>query len=241
MQNYIEQLLRLGFTKGEAETYVATLELGETTVARIAQKAKLERTTVYSFLTTLKKRGLISLSKRGKKTVYSAENPKKLRAENEEKGKFIEALLPGLLSISNAIDKKPTIRYFDTKEGIYDIFRETLNYPDQILTMWLSDPWYDNESFWREFYMPSRIEKKIAIRAIVPKTPVTIPFVKDDSKSLRETRMTNNEDITTDIVLYGRRNIAIISFEESIGLVIESKKLFDTLHSVFKAHWESIG
>lgn len=237
---YIDQLLKLGFSKGEAGTYLATLELGETTVARIAKKANLERTTVYSFLETLKKRGLISISKKGKRAIYTAENPKRLRSELEEKGKFIDAILPGLLSITNAIDKKPSVQYFDTKEAIYDIYRDTLEYPGQIMTMWMSDPWFDDEIFWKDFYMPTRIEKKIPIKAIIAKTSVTIPFVKDDIKSLRETRMTDGKDITTDIMLYGGSKIAIISYNESTGLVIESKHLFETLMTIFNSHWESL-
>ncbi len=238
---YTEQLIKLGFTRGEAKTYLAALELGETSVARIAKKASLERTTVYGFLDTLKKRGLVTISKRGKRTVYIAENPKKLKSELEEKGRSIDILLPGLLSITNAIDNKPSIQYFDTKEGIYDIYRETLQYPSKPIIMWMSDPWFDNERFWKDFFLPSRIEKKILLKAIIPKTEENISFVKDDLKSLRETRMTEGKEITSEIMLYGNRKIAIISYEESTGLVIESKKLFETLSAVFNAHWESLG
>lgn len=237
----INQLTKIGFSKGEASTYLAALELGETTVARIAQKAGLERTTVYGFLDDLKKRGLVTTSKKGKKTIYSAENPKRLRLELQEKEKFVDSLLPELLSITNALDKKPKIRYFDSKEGIYDIYRETLEYADQRMTMWMSSPWYEDEDFWRKYYMPTRIERKIHLRAIVPKNDETIPFVKEDRASLRETRMTDSHDINSDIMLYGKSHIAIISYQEMTALVIESKKLFDTLNAIFEAHWASLG
>src|SRR3989344_6015681 len=125
------QLERLGFSEGEAKVYLAALELGETSVARIAQKAKVERTTTYLFLEALKRRGLIVLSKQGKKTVYAAENPKKLKAEMEEKKTFLDTLLPELLSITNAIDQKPKVRFFESREEMYDIYRETLQFPDQ--------------------------------------------------------------------------------------------------------------
>ena len=235
-----EQLKKLGFNEGEAKVYLATLELGETSVARIAQKAKLERTTVYGFLENLKKRGLISISKRKNKTVYSAENPKKLKREIEEKGKSIEAILPELLSITNAIDKKPTVKFFDSREGIYDIYRDTLLYGGEKIQMWMSSPWYDDEKFWRDIYMPERIEKKILIKAIVPKTDEAIEFVKEDRISLRETRMTDSHNITADIVLYGKRNIAIISYKDMTGLVLESDSLFQTLQTIFEAHWNAL-
>lgn len=234
------QLTRLGFSEGEAKVYLAALELGETSVARIAQKAKVERTTTYLFLESLKKRGLIVLSKQGKKTVYSAENPKKLKSEVEERNAFVDALLPELLSITNAIDQKPKVRFFESKEEIYDIYRETLQFPDQPVRMWMSDPWFDDAEFWTDFYMPQRFQKKILMRAIIPKNEQTVGFAKEDSKQLRQTRMTDGDDFKADIMLYGGRNIATVSFSEMSALVLESKQLHDTLLFIFESHWESL-
>lgn len=234
------QLQRLGFSEGEARVYLAALELGETSVVRIAQKAKVERTTTYLFLESLKKRGLIVLSKQGKKTVYSAENPKKLKTEVEEKSTFVDALLPELLSITNAIDRKPKVRFLESKEGIYDIYRETLQYPGQPIRMWMSDPWFDDASFWTDFYLPKRFEKKILMQAIIPKNERTTVFAKEDSKQLRQTRMTAGDDFKADIMLYGDRHIATISFGEMSALVLESKQLHDTLLFIFNAHWNSL-
>jgi sugar-specific transcriptional regulator TrmB len=232
------QLERLGFSEGEARVYLAALELGETSVARIAQRAKVERTTTYLFLEALKRRGLIVLSKQGKKTVYAAESPKKLKAEVEEKSTFIDALLPELLSITNAIDVKPKVRFFESREEIYDIYRETLQFPDQPVRMWMSDPWFDDAAFWTDFYMPMRFKKKILIQAIIPKNERTVAFAKEDSQQLRQTRMTQGDDFKADIMLYGGRNIATVSFSEMSALVIESKQLYDTLLFIFNAHWE---
>jgi sugar-specific transcriptional regulator TrmB len=234
------QLERLDFSEGEARVYLAALELGETSVARIAQKAGIERTTTYLFLETLKKRGLITLSKSGKKTVYAAQNPKRLKSEVEEKSKFIDTLLPELLSITNAIDKKPKVRFFENKEGIYDIYRETLDFSQQSIRMWMSDPWFDDANFWTDYYLPTRLEKKILMQAIIPRNEKTIPFAQSDNKHLRQTRMTNGDDFKADIMLYGNKHIAIISFHEMHALVLESKQLHDTLLFIFNSHWASL-
>ena len=44
--------------------------------------------------------------------------------------------MPELLSIANFIDKKPQIRYFEGKEGLKEIFKDTLNYPNQEILAW---------------------------------------------------------------------------------------------------------
>lgn len=236
----IEQLKRIGFSESEARVYVASLELGETSVARIAQKARLERTTVYGLIDGLKKRGLISLNKKKSGTSYIAENPKKLKMEIEEKGKFIDGILPELLSITNAIDKKPVIQFFEDKDGIYNIYRETLLYKGEAIHMWMSTPWYDDENFWRDFYMPKRVENKIMLRAIMPKSVSVQSFSGEDLKFLRETRIVDTEDITSDIMLYGKRKIAIISFDEMTAVTIESKSLYNTLLFIFKSQWNTL-
>ena len=236
----IQELIKLGFSEGEARVYVAALELGETSVARISEKSKIERTTVYGFLESLKKRGYLTVSMRGKKTVYSANNPKRLKNEQEEKSKLIESVLPELLSITNAIDNKPTVRYFDSKEGVFDVYRETLEYPNTPMRGWLSSAWYDSEKFWTEYYLPTRIEKKIPFYGIVPETEEMTDFVKDDQASLRQTRMVKGNPITADVMLYGKRSIAIMSFKESTALVIESTELFNTLSFIFKEHWQAL-
>ncbi|MGB4834250.1 MAG: hypothetical protein WBP40_04425, partial [Candidatus Moraniibacteriota bacterium] len=201
----------------------------------------LERTTVYVFLDSLRKRGLITHSKRGKRSVYIAESPKKLHAELEEKGRFLDALLPELLSLANVLEKKPRVRFFDSREGIYEIYRDTLQFEGMPMHMWMSSPWFDDETFWREFYMPTRIEKKIALWAILPRNEETIPFTKEDPTSLRQTRMTTGNDFSSDILLYGGRHIAIISFSEMTAIVLESKHLYDTLRFIFQSHWDSLG
>ncbi len=222
----IEQLKKLGFSDGEAKVYISALELGETTVVRIAKKAKLERTTTYGLVENLKKRGLLSVHKKNGKTSLTAENPKKLKLEIEEKGNFVDRILPELLSITNTIDKKPVINFYEDKEGIYDIYRETLLFKNEPIHMWMSTPWYDDESCWRDFYIPKRLENKIALKAIMPNNDLNKSFSKDSPSTLRETRLVNTEDITSDIMLYGKRNIAIISFDEMTAITIESKNLY---------------
>ena len=106
--------------------------------------------------------------------------------------------------------------------------------------MWMSSPWFDDEHFWRDFYMPTRIEKKIPLFAIIPKNAETLPFERENPTSLRQTRMTQGNDFTSDILLYGGRHIAVISFDEMTALVIDSRPLYDTLLFIFRSHWDAL-
>ena len=63
-----------------------------------------------------------------------------------------------------------------------------------------------------------------------------------DEKSLRKTRLTDSEafGLDVEINLYGKNKIAVMSFEEKFGMVIESKKIFDTLKNIFEMNWRSL-
>jgi hypothetical protein len=43
-----------------------------------------------------------------------------------------------------------------------------------------------------------------------------------------------------EINLYGKRLIGIMAFEEEIGLIIESEKIYNTLKSIFEINWKAL-
>jgi sugar-specific transcriptional regulator TrmB len=71
-------LNQFGFDEKTEAIYLALLELGETTVSALVKKSGIKRTTVYAALEGLLAKGLLSLSKRKKRTLYIAEDPRLL-------------------------------------------------------------------------------------------------------------------------------------------------------------------
>jgi hypothetical protein len=59
-----------------------------------------------------------------------------------------------------------------------------------------------------------------------------------DKKHLRKTKLINLSNIfEVEINLYGNDKIAIMSFKEEFGLIIESKKIYNTLKVIFELQW----
>lgn len=240
----LKDLQKFGLDEKEAKAYAAALEIGEGTVGRLAAKSGIKRTTLYDVIESLKHRGLLSMVRRGKQTMYVAEDPRVLRESLEERKQTLEKMLPELLSIANFLDNKPKIRYFEGDEGIKEVYKDTLKYPDQEMLAWVSDEaWdFDDQKFLFEYYLPRRIAQKIWVRAIAPDRPHMREYKAADEKSLRRTKLTSMEQfpITVEIDLYGRNRIAIMSFAEKIGLVIESEKIHTTLKSIFEMNWSGL-
>jgi HTH-type transcriptional regulator, sugar sensing transcriptional regulator len=239
-----KELEKIGLNQNEAKVYLAALELNESTIQQISKKSGVIRTTVYGVVMQLKERGLISSLTRNKKTLYIAESPTKLKDDLKEKEYFLEKILPELLSVTNALDKKPKIRFFEGIGGLKDIYLDTLNYPDQELLAWIAEEHieYFDKEFLYDYYIPERVKRKIWVRAIAPDNPLMARFKEEDEKSLRKTRFVSEESFPFDVEinLYGKNRIGIVAFEEKIGLIIESQKIYTTLKSIFEMNWRAL-
>ncbi len=57
---HLDELKNAGLSENEAKVYLAALELGETSVYRLAKKSLVKRTTTYLAVETLKEKGLMN-------------------------------------------------------------------------------------------------------------------------------------------------------------------------------------
>jgi len=239
-----KELEKIGLNINEARVYLAALELRESNIQQLARKSGVIRTTVYGVVQKLKGAGLLSSIIKNKKIFYVAENPTKLKDDLKEKQHSLEKILPELLSITNSIDKKPRIKFFEGFGGLKDVYMDTLNYPEQELLAWISEAYVESfdEEFLYDYYVPERVKRKIWVRAIAPDDPRIARFKESDEKSLRKTRVASTSlfPLQVEINLYGKNKIGIVAFEENIGIIIESAKIFNTLKSIFEMNWRAL-
>lgn len=239
-----KNLTKLGLEEKEARLYLGLLELGESNIARISQKTGIKRTTCYDIISSLKNKGMIAQTVKKAKIRYFAEDPRKLDQQISEKRSLLKNILPELLSITNLIEKKPRIRFFEGIEGIKEAYRDTLNYPEQETLAWASQEaakHFEVSWLWNA-YLPERVANKIWQRTIASDDPEIRKFKAQDQKHLRKTKLLppSETPFEVEINLYGKQNIAIMSFEEKIALIIESKKIYNTLKSIFELNWKSL-
>ena len=237
-------LERIGFSDKEADLYLAALELGEANIQKLSRKSGIKRTTVYDIIESLQKKGFIAQSTKRKKTLFAAVDPRKLEQEIEERQAVVKRAMPKLLAIANAIDTKPKVSFFEGMDGIKEVYRDTLRYPDQELLAWVAEEAIEHfdVDFLDNEYLPKRLEKRIWVRAIAPDVPEMQQYSETDQASLRKTRIINNKifELDVEINLYGKKRIAIMSFEEKFGMIVESKKIHDTLKNIFEMNWSML-
>lgn len=244
MHNIIKSLQEFGLSSNETQVYIATLELGETTVARISKKSKVKRATTYLAIDSLKARGLVSTSKKGRRTVYQAQNPKRILENFDERRESIMRAIPELMALSNALDVKPKIQYFEGKSGVEEVFKDMLSSPGKEILEWYSESYATefDETFFTEYFSPERIKRGIHVRAIVPDHPITRNLMAKNLESLRQVKLLDPSKyhIRMELNIYDKRKVSIASFKEEFGIIIESEIIHDSLKNFFELMWEYI-
>jgi hypothetical protein len=71
---------------------------------------------------------------------------------------------------------------------------------------------------------------------------MTREITKDDEKILRRSKLISNDKfkIKVDLALYGKNKVSLVSFEEELGIIIESQKIYDSLKGIFETMWDLI-
>ena len=240
----ISDLKSAGLDEKESMAYLALLELGEAHMGQLVKKSGLKRTTLYDVMEALKRQGLVSTLKRQKKIVYMAEDPRKILELLDEKRSSIEKILPELLSITNTLEKRPRIRYFEGVDGMKEVYKDTLRYTNQRIQAWVSEDMINHfdAKFMSEYYVPKRVEKRIWAEVIAPDLPTIRGFKEIDQASLRVTKLMDAQlfPILVEISLYGPDRIGIMSFHDRLGLIIESVPIATTLKSIFALQWATL-
>lgn len=137
----IDDLLnRLGLSTTETKVFIAALENGSSTISELSRFTRIHRPMVYKNVAQLIENELLSSSLRGKRTIYIAEHPEKLRARLEETKQSFDLLLPELVSKYQTVGTRPMIKIFTGKKGIMSV------YDDMMTTLKKGDVFYRYES-----------------------------------------------------------------------------------------------
>lgn len=237
-----ETLQEYGLSEKEAKIYLAALSLGAASITQLSKKAGLKRPTVYLVIDELLRKSLLITVPQGKKIYYKAEKPKELIKRLEERKKRIEEILPELKSLYTKSSKQPRIRFYEGKNKLYRMYEEIFR-SKEIWAMFSVDRFLniftekDNEHFFRIlirqggiiYDMLEHTNKKAQefARAKYRKGSGEIKFLPKDFK------------LSTDILVFNNK-VAIISFPNVMGVIIEDENTAKTHKAILQFIWRHI-
>jgi sugar-specific transcriptional regulator TrmB len=244
---YEQYLKNLGLSEKEAIVYLASLELGSSTIQEIAAKSQISRSTAYEVIESLMKKGLMASLSKGKKRYFSAEKPEKLmnlidvkKKELEKRKRELKAILPELWEITKLSRGRPKVRFYDGKQGIRRIQEDILKTKnlksieefiplDDTHQLFPAHPRDHRHGMAKKIDVPERMIYTSKKGAVLPqkKGPIETRFIPIKKFPFH-----------TEITIYADK-VAFVSFgRKLIGMIIESEDTANTLRSMFNLIWK---
>ena len=253
-QDLITSIEDMGLSQKEAKVYLASLIIGPSAVQKIADKSEIKRVTTYVILESLIALGLMSQSTRAKKTVYIAEPPLSLRRLLDKKEEalrdqktHLDLLLPQLSTIRNLQVDSPSVKFYDSAEGIRAMVASFLSsHKDTGVTMTYGMSNLDQlyaffPEFERQSGNPDRQTANIASRFIYT-TKMGAIYHESDKARNRISRFVPAEQypLNGDLSIVGDIVVLLsLSGSRPIGVTIESAELAKTMQAVFELAWKA--
>ena len=233
---------KLGLNGKKADVYLAALELGKARVIEIAKKAGVKRTTCYDILLDLERQGLIYETAKGKKRLFIGEDPEKIKKELVAKQKIFDEILPELQAVYNIKGTKPKIRFYEGKEGLREVYADTLKYSGELLSFASEDVLRVLGKDWADLYLKQRVKKEIHTRAIMPKTSGIQEYAAKDREQLRMSKLIDPQKypFSVEINIYGHQRVALMSSKEETGIIIEGAEIYKTMKLIFELVWDNL-
>ncbi len=230
--NFLEEL---GLSKKGSRVYLTLLEIGQNLAGKIAEKTKINRTTVYDILKELIEKGFVSyVLKQGKK-YFQAADPDKILKLFKEKENMLKENLPYLQQLKKKKSEKTSIEIYEGKCGMKTILEEVLRTKK---TVWRLGDKGKIAEYLRYSY-PHLYKKRVKLGI---KCKVLVNYeVKDKIKKEEMTEyrvLPKNINFPSTNIIFGNKVCINISLEEGISILIKSKKLADTYRNYFNLMWK---
>jgi len=234
-------LQQLGLSEKESALYLTALDSGVVSITQLAKKSGLKRPTCYLVIEELVKKHLLTKTPKGKRICYKAENPLILSQQIAKTQETLNMLLPSLLSSFQKHSHQPKIRFYEGKQQISKMSEE-IYHAKEIWAM------FSPKNFLNVF---SKQENKHFFNILIRHGGVIYDMFEDTPQAREFAQakhrtgishvkfLPSDFKIATDFMVYEDK-LAIVSFENLIGLIIEDKAIAQTQRQMLKFIWEKL-
>lgn len=236
----------LGISAKDFELFRTLLKTGSLPASGIALKMGINRTTIFSALTRLQKKGLVySVPKKGT-TFFAAVDPENLvttakrRLQEEEENLWkMSEFVKVLLAERSALVAPPHTAFFEGEDGIIALFRKMLSIsPAQEVFLTLEKIPPKILDYLKKDFLLEKKRKKVFSRILIPKSPRAEKYQHSDANGNRETRFVPEKTAFETEIILADSSIAMIDYRDNgMGVFIESAPLANTLRASFELLW----
>ena len=246
----ISQLKTYGLGGTDAELYLASLELGSATVQELARKTGQNRVTTHSAVERLKEKSILTETRKGKRRLIVASDPKILRQLLEQKYLEVERMRSGIDSIVGTLQEFqtkgryfPSVRFYEGVQGFVQMTEESLESKTDLLL-------FNYIPTFQKYLGPDKLndylvrkgERGIWSKVLFPPGETTDLFYKNMNLYLTHIRIVPEEYVWNSSVFLWDDKAALASYKEGhfTTTIIENKDIAQMLRLMHSLIWESM-
>jgi sugar-specific transcriptional regulator TrmB len=238
----LECVLReFGLTETEAKIYLALLKLGESTAADIVRYVKNYNANVYTALSTLEKKGIVSHIQRENKRRYLAIDPQKLLDIWDSKRQGLEESFPMLKKLYESKKSERDVTVISGVDGIKTYFNDILRLKKPVVSVGSSLQVFSVlQHRLSQFSTRYRKMEEFPSRLIVVDRPEVRKHANEMQKLFPGLNMRfYKEEFFTPVVFtcYGDRLVQAIWEDEPLTIIIKDKCIAKAFQNYFEMLW----
>lgn len=244
-----KQFTQFGLPSNEARVLAALFHYGDAAVSDISRKSGIKRTSVYQYIDSLLKKGLIERSVVGKRTHYSAKDPRFVKKYLQETKRAAEhalemfdTIVPELASLRTQAKHHPNISFYEGKKHIREAYER------------IFDTWQDVYAIFtpRYFFNMFSYDENAEMLAAFSKRDVTLfnlvesshkayeRLEKKELDSFAKSKVLPEDMRFSSDMLVAHDKLALISFENHLAVVIEEESMAQMQQTFLKFIWDRI-
>ncbi len=230
---------RLGYSPHEAAVYLSALALAGSTETELAANAGLPRTTVASVVLSLRKKGLMTAYLKGRRRMWSAEDPARLLSSLTEREAALRTALPALHALRRGKEAPRSFRVYEGIEGIRHILADIVASKHHVRAILPWDDWVALLGM-RLVGRFASVRKRhfLRIHILVPRTKLSLGLAASDGVNLGVTRfLPEGITIGSAHFLYGSKVATVSLGTRPEGVVMEDPGIRKTEEVLFESLW----
>lgn len=247
----ISDLQKFDLSESEARVYLACLELGPSSVQQIANKAKLNRVTVYGLIDSLIKQGFLREEMVKNKKKIAAYPPMKLydvvtRRDDEIKRqvRLLDNLVPELKKKMNTGSSSTNLIYYEGEEGLKNWASDALETKGELLEWTKIESFSERfDRYLRAYYYPEKFKRQIPTRFIFLDTSEAREYFQtryvDDKKASPAKARFISKDLfdTPGFMVIFNNKYSIALPEEMRAVTVEDQLIADAQRKIWEFGW----
>lgn len=238
----------------EIRIYLHLLSYGESIASLVSKKLTIKRTSIYTYLESLKEKWMIVDFVKNGVTYFKAIDVDDIISLCDQREKELKNLKKNADLLKNEFTKikdKQIIPTFELEGKIK--YYEWIDAVSMLIDETLDEKWKEQLCFWLNeyhtkvhvddwsYYTDKRVQKWIKVRSIQPNTKIAIAYKERDKDELRETRLVPKEDFPSDCevnIMWDMIALFTTKWDIPSWMKMKNKFMAKSLKSLFELAWE---